>query len=262
MVAITPEEARPALRHSGRPRFVAVGSAAGLHAAVVVAAALTWPGATPPSPALPRSIAVEFVTVSARQARPAAAPVTTAPAHEARLASAPIPPTKPVVKPAPKRSPPPPPRPSPFAAPATEPVQAVFVPGPSDRQTDPSPVQSAAASPSPEVPRASAAPAAGTPARADAVPAWQNRVLQWLGRFKSYPATAQESHQQGVAVLRFVIGPSGEVLEYGIERSSGSVELDRETLAMIARAKSVPPPPAEAGRDRIEMIVPVQYVLH
>ena len=83
----------------------------------------------------------------------------------------------------------------------------------------------------------------------------------WLERHKDYPRRARVRRDQGTALLRFVIDRSGRVLEYRIERSTGHALLDREVEAMIARADPLPPIPGTFGEDRLEISVPIAFVL-
>ena len=62
-------------------------------------------------------------------------------------------------------------------------------------------------------------------------------------------------------MLRFAIDRSGKVLDYRIEKSSGFELLDREAVAMIQRASPLPPMPPEMRADRLEVVVPVPFVL-
>jgi len=83
----------------------------------------------------------------------------------------------------------------------------------------------------------------------------------WLEKHKEYPRRAKLRRQQGTAVLSFVIAPDGRVLRREIDRSSGHVLLDRAVMAMIERAQPLPSPPADIGRDRLAIRVPVSFVL-
>lgn len=111
--------------------------------------------------------------------------------------------------------------------------------------------------------RTTAAPAEGASQSepSDAVPSWQGKLLAHLERHKRYPAAAQQRRQQGVAYLYFVMDRAGKVLAYRLQRSSGYALLDTEALALLLRAQPLPPPPAEIGRDRIELNVPVEFFI-
>lgn len=83
----------------------------------------------------------------------------------------------------------------------------------------------------------------------------------WLEKHKEYPRAARIRGQEGAAVLWFAIDPEGRILEYSIRRSSGYASLDREVIAMIKRAAPLPPMPHDMSRDRLEVVVPVQFHL-
>lgn len=54
---------------------------------------------------------------------------------------------------------------------------------------------------------------------------------------------------------------NGRILSAGIARSSGSVLLDEEALAMIRRAEPLPPLPAEVAGTTLTLTVPVTFSL-
>jgi protein TonB len=105
-----------------------------------------------------------------------------------------------------------------------------------------------------------AAPAPGASARNPAaLPNWKSRLVARLERYKRYPAEAQARGEHGVAQLAFSVDRSGGVHRARILRSSGSTALDRATLAMIARAQPLPPPPPEIRGAQIAIVVPIRY---
>lgn len=103
------------------------------------------------------------------------------------------------------------------------------------------------------------APGAGAPDRR-ALPGWMSQLVARLERYKRYPAAAQARGEHGVAQLAFSVDRSGHVHDARIVRSSGSVLLDRATLALVRRAEPLPPPPAGMPGARIPVVVPVRYL--
>ena len=95
----------------------------------------------------------------------------------------------------------------------------------------------------------------------DALPSWRARLSAQLERNKRYPPAARQRGEQGVAQLAFTVGHDGSVHGARILRSSGSDLLDRETLAMIARAQPLPPPPPELGQRSVAIVVPIRYTV-
>ncbi len=116
---------------------------------------------------------------------------------------------------------------------------------------DPRPAQAAAA------PGAAASPVAASRSRST----WQALLVAHLERHKRYPRAARLHRQQGVAYVRFTIDRTGNVLSRRLERSSGHAALDEETVELLQRASPLPAPPPEIARDRMEMVVPVQFNL-
>ena len=116
-----------------------------------------------------------------------------------------------------------------------------------------------AALPKPEAAPAPQAKTASTPANPERT--WEVQVLERLEKFKRYPRRAQLRQQQGVVYLRFKIGRRGEVLSHELARPSGIDLLDEEAMTLVDRAGPFPPPPPELGKDSIELVVPVRFIL-
>jgi protein TonB len=53
----------------------------------------------------------------------------------------------------------------------------------------------------------------------------------------------------------------GHVLSYGIAKSSGSPELDREAQELLKRAEPLPAIPAAFARDTLDLVIPVEFFL-
>jgi len=87
------------------------------------------------------------------------------------------------------------------------------------------------------------------------------QLQAWLARHKEYPSEARRLGQEGTALLHFSIDRSGRVLAARLQRSSGHAVLDREVLAMIRRADPLPPLPPVVDRERLDLVVPVQFLL-
>jgi periplasmic protein TonB len=178
------------------------------------------------------------------------------------------PPPEPIPEPPPPEPPPEPPPPEPEPEPPP-PVENVAVPlPPPPPVVKPKPIEK---KPSPKVvkpPPPAAVPAAPAPISAPpappaphVLPSWQAQVMAHLERRKRYPRAAQFRREEGTARVRFVIDRAGVVLSFRLEGSSGSAELDQETLSLIERASPLPPPPAEIARDHMEMVAPVKFAL-
>ncbi len=97
-------------------------------------------------------------------------------------------------------------------------------------------------------------------ARARAAAAsWRSQIAAMLEHNKRYPKEARARREEGVAQLAFSIDREGHVLSSRIVSSSGSTELDEETLALVQRAQPFPVPPPGVPGDEIKFLVPVRF---
>ncbi len=99
-----------------------------------------------------------------------------------------------------------------------------------------------------------------TPNAAEAL--WEGDLLAKLLSLKRYPPGAEHTGQQDTVMVRFVVDRSGQALSAEVIKSKGFALLDREAIALIRRASPLPRPPAEVSGDEIELIVPIQFILH
>ena len=108
-----------------------------------------------------------------------------------------------------------------------------------------------------------AAPMQGrlTPTPSNAVPTWKTHILALLERNKRYPEAAQSRHQEGVAQVFFSLDRQGRVINSRVVRSSGAGVLDDEALALLRRAEPFPPPPPELPGVRVDITVPIRFIL-
>jgi protein TonB len=86
-------------------------------------------------------------------------------------------------------------------------------------------------------------------------------LLARLNRFKHYPPEAKAAHIEGVVMLHFVLNHDGRLITAEIAKSSGRPALDREALALMARAQPLPAMPVEMG-DKLDAVVPIEFSLH
>lgn len=92
---------------------------------------------------------------------------------------------------------------------------------------------------------------------------WEGLVKGKLNLVKAYPADARRRGRSGIVLVSFVVGADGGVISRQLIRSSETLSLDRESLAMIDRAQPFPPPPAEiltGGLYKVTM--PVSFYLN
>lgn len=85
----------------------------------------------------------------------------------------------------------------------------------------------------------------------------------WLNKHKRYPRRAEYRGDEGTVLVKFIVNRRGEVLSYGLERSSGNPLLDKEALALIQRAQPLPVFPDELAkaRDTITVLVTIPFQL-
>jgi protein TonB len=85
--------------------------------------------------------------------------------------------------------------------------------------------------------------------------AYKGTVRKALERTKVVP----RSRGAGTVLVRFKVGPTGQLLSSEIEESSGSKALDEAAIAAVERAAPFPPMPAEIAGEPIEMKVPYRF---
>ena len=88
------------------------------------------------------------------------------------------------------------------------------------------------------------------------------RLRDWLSQHLRYPSVARERHQTGTAVLRIAVDRNGSVQELELRASTGHALLDREALEVIERARPLPALPEYLGRDRLEVLLNIEFVLN
>jgi protein TonB len=68
------------------------------------------------------------------------------------------------------------------------------------------------------------------------------------------------SRKSGTVMIRFTVGPSGEVLSREVKKSSGSKILDEAAMAALDRASPFPPMPENLAQGPIEVQVPFNFI--
>lgn len=236
---------------------------AGLHAAAGVGVLALRAESAPPPP--PGAVMIDLAPEPVAPPQPEATPEPPPPAPAEPPPPEPSPPepeTPPPEPPPPEPPPPePPPQPEVVIPPKPEPPpkkieRKVEKPRPPKLKEVVQP-----SSPSPPVQAPTEAPVAASSAPSQSVRTWQSTLLAHLERHKRYPRMAQARREQGVAYVRFAMDRQGKVIYARLERGSGYVELDEETVALVQRAQPLPPPPEGDGRSIIELVAPVRYAL-
>ena len=253
--------------------ITAFACAVGLHGAALTAV-LLLPATPPGDRAKPvrRLVAVSLGTPRKTPARnsspaapPAAAPTPPLDPLPTTRPPAPVTPPQPTAvattPPTPKPPEPAPPRPT---APQTQPPQTAAQPqltatGPSQDTGAGLQAQDPA-----EADTTNGPPAATTQISArlqDARAGYAAQLGAWLNRHKRYPLQARQRRQEGTALLRFTVDRNGTVIDYSLQKSTGSALLDRAVLALIKRAQPLPTIPDLIGQNSFEVVVPIQFQL-
>ena len=76
--------------------------------------------------------------------------------------------------------------------------------------------------------------------------AWQQQVARIFAAKQSYPRVAQMRGEEGTARVKIYVGADGAIQRSELVAASGSTTLDKEALAIAAKAGSLPPPPGGA----------------
>jgi periplasmic protein TonB len=85
--------------------------------------------------------------------------------------------------------------------------------------------------------------------------AYLGKLRLHLERHKVRP----EAKATGVAVVKFIIDPSGKILSREITSSSGSKKLDDAAIATIERSAPFPPFPSGISREPVVVSVPFKF---
>ena len=88
-----------------------------------------------------------------------------------------------------------------------------------------------------------------------AISAYRGRLFSHISKKKVNP----RSKFAGTAVVRFTVGPQGELISREITSSSGSKVLDEAAVASIDRAAPFPAMPSDAGSEPMVVSVPFKF---
>jgi periplasmic protein TonB len=68
------------------------------------------------------------------------------------------------------------------------------------------------------------------------------------------------SRNAGTVMVRFTVGPDGNLISRTVEKSSGSQVLDEAAMAALDRAAPFPPMPQNVAQGPLEVSVPFEFV--
>lgn len=92
---------------------------------------------------------------------------------------------------------------------------------------------------------------------ATAMSAYRGKLFSHISSKKLNP----RSRDAGIAVVRFTVGPGGELVSREIATSSGSKILDDAAIASIDRAAPFPPMPSDVKNDPMVVSVPFRFTV-
>lgn len=84
-------------------------------------------------------------------------------------------------------------------------------------------------------------------------------VHNYLVPFRNYPIEAQVRHLQGVVIIHFVSDRAGNLISFEVAKSSGYQILDDAALAMMRRARKIPPVPADLNVPGLNSNIPITF---
>lgn len=87
----------------------------------------------------------------------------------------------------------------------------------------------------------------------------EQRVLEWLARYRVYPIAARRAHLEGTVQVRATLMPDGRITNRQVEHSSGHSILDRSALELLERASPVPQSVGGMLSREIELRLPIVY---
>jgi protein TonB len=91
--------------------------------------------------------------------------------------------------------------------------------------------------------------------------AYGQTIAETLARHRQYPPIAMMQGWEGSVTMQLRVGATGRLLDAAVHRSSGHGVLDREALAMAARAGRFPPPAGALHGREVAVLVPVVFRL-
>jgi periplasmic protein TonB len=94
---------------------------------------------------------------------------------------------------------------------------------------------------------------------ARAILTWRHEISILLERNKQFPGVARARLEEGVVQLAFSLDREGHVTASRIVKSSGYAALDNETLDLLKRINTFPPPPPGMPASDLDINVPIRF---
>lgn len=154
--------------------------------------------------------------------------------------------------------------PQPSSSPAPVAAMPSAQAAPASARTEPAAVPPSAGAPA-SATFISPTTAAGAPrqsaGQAPPPAAYAARLRHHIEQFKLYPPQAKRRRIEGEVVLSFQMDRQGRVLTSRIERGSGSADIDRAALAMLADAQPLPRPPDSVAGEVLSLSFATRFSL-
>jgi periplasmic protein TonB len=90
---------------------------------------------------------------------------------------------------------------------------------------------------------------------------YEGLLARWLEKHKRYPHQARVQHIEGEGSVKIYIDRTGKVLDFRIEKSTGSTILDEGIGKIIKNANPFPPFPLDYPAEELEFLVPIRFSL-
>ena len=169
-------------------------------------------------------------------------------------------------EPEPVLEPPPPekPRPKPRQKPKPRPVAKKVAPPRSTPAKETVTPKSQPTNPPRTVAPKATTPIPSKPVGAAAAQAKQDYLValrRRIERKKYYPRASRRRGEEGKVIVSFVIQKNGELIDMAVARSSGIPRLDKAALETLRRISPFKPIPADLGRNRLALSIPISYNL-
>lgn len=102
---------------------------------------------------------------------------------------------------------------------------------------------------------------AASPRPAGPPPDYIGLIRAKLEKAKHYPAEARSMGQEGTVSLRFTLSHDGQLLDWTIHHGSEVAALDQAAGEILLRAAPFPPFPDSLEREKMALIVPIEFSL-
>jgi protein TonB len=100
-----------------------------------------------------------------------------------------------------------------------------------------------------------------THTRVDVEQTYLAELQRAIARYQHFPDEARRDRRSGVVAISFVVQADGRIQQVAIARSSGDPILDQAAMNALGQLGRFKPIPAEIGRHRWPIRVPIRFDL-